>query len=173
MPKVKGQNYPTNLYLTRGRDGKFHWYDRDPKTLENRTNSEIASLEANIMGLVGNGDDMNPVIVQLVCAHIIRSEAFNISQPAEVRRGGNVKHFEDLDGAVVDVLEFRNSNPAFPFSGVVFDDRGDVVGNRKYAPDGKCEDGVDGHTIVLIAGPAVFESDVPNDEPGDEPSPEE
>lgn len=159
MPRIKGTNYPKDVFLVRDKNDVFHWYTKDPMKAENREEHEI-SVENEIMNLVGKGTVENPVVVHISCARINRSEAFNMAQPSEVRRGNGNRHFEDLTGAVIDILEVRNSNPDFPLSGVVFNKKGDIVDNRRYSIQGLCEDGDEDHTIVIVNGPALFESDV-------------
>ena len=164
MAKITGKSFTYDPFLIRDKNGFIHWYRKDPMKAENREETEI-SIEEEIMSLVGTGTIANPVMVHITCARVNRSEAFNISQPAEVRRSGS-RHFEDLTGTVIDILEVRNSSPQFPLSGVVFNSRGDIIGNRRYSEQGVCEDGVEDHAIVIVNGPAVFEADVRGDVDG-------
>lgn len=171
MASLKGKTYPVNLYIVRDSDGVIHWYDFDPHKLkkEDRANHEVQSVGDSIIEFCsGAADTINPVVVNIACAHIVRGETFNPSQPAVVRRqgGNNPKHFEDLSGAVVDVLEYQNQSPSFPFSGVVLDRYGNVIATRRFASDGKCEDGEADHTLVLMAGLPIFEKEIPGVDEG-------
>lgn len=156
---LKGKVYPKQLFLTRDKNGGYHWYDKDPMRIPNREDEELMSIEEIITNFVGTGDVTNPVGVYINCCKIVRSEAFNISQPANIRQGIENKHFEDLEGSVVDVLAVRNSDPEYPLNGVVFDRRGNVVENRTYNLAGFCKDGNEDHSLIAINGEAVFDSD--------------
>lgn len=166
MSKIKGKNYPNDLFLTVDRNGLHHFYRKDPMKVENREDYEV-SLAHEIMDFIGSGDITNPVLLHISCAKIHRSEEFNISLPGAIRRGEEDKHFEDLTGSVIDILEVRNSSPEFPLSGVVFNRKGDIVANRRYSLRGECEDGQENHSIVAVAGPAVFDVEVGETQPAD------
>lgn len=154
---MKGTVLPKDYFLTRDKNGEYHWFEEDPLKSKDRKAAEV-NIASVISDTVGWGDIANPVIVHINCAKIDRSVEFNIGLLASVRKGEQDKHFEDLAGNVIDVLDVQNSDKAYPLSGAVFNAYGDVVAVRKYSFKGECSDGAEEHHLIAINGLANFKN---------------
>lgn len=152
---MKGTVLPKDYFLVRTRDGEYHWYSEDPLKSDNREEAEV-SIEDVITQAVGWGDVDNPVMVHLNCAKIDRSVPFNIGLLAGVRKGSEDKHFEDMSGRVIDVLEAQNPDREFPLTGVVLGSAGEFIDARQYSFKGLCKDGDEAHRLIAVVGPARF-----------------
>jgi len=152
---AKGIVLPKDYFLTRDKNGVYHWYEEDPLKSKDRQKAEV-DIASVISETVGYGNIANPVMVHLLCARIDRSVEFNISLLTALRKGTENKHFEDMLGNIVEVLEFQNSDPEYPLNGIVLDSRGDMVEMRCYSGRGECRDGVEDHRLLAIKGPASF-----------------
>ncbi len=153
--QAQGTVLPNDYFLTRDKNGNYHWFKKDPLRCKDKDN-EIR-IEDEIGEVVGRGDIGNPVLVRLNCAKINRSISFNIGLLSSIRRGREAKHFEDMDGNVIDVLEVQNSDNKYPLTGAVFNSQGDVIQVRKYSFEGVCSDGVEAHHLMAINGAANFD----------------
>lgn len=153
MSTIRGIVLPNDYFLVKDKDGYYHWFAKDPLRNKDKKAIEV-NIEDAIAQAVGVGTVANPVIVHLNCAKVDRSVSFNIGLLSSVRRGDEAKHFEDMEGNIVDVLEIQNSDTAFPLSGAVFNEKGDVIEIRKYSFKGACSDGVDEHHLMAINGMA-------------------
>ncbi len=149
--KTKGNLYPHTIYMVNDDNHVSHFYESDPMRTEDRESAEINIGEV-ISDFVGEGSVMNPVLVALNCAKLERSEPFAVSQPGAVRCGTLKKHFEDMAGHIVDVLDTRNDDANFPFNGVLLTREGKMVGTATYSLKGECSDGVESHNLVLVEG---------------------
>lgn len=156
---IKGKILPQDYFLTRDSQGEYHWYGEDPLKSKDRAAVEV-SIEDIISNTVGWGTIANPVMVRLNCAKVDRSVEFNVGLLARIRKGEEDRHFEDMAGNVIDVLEVQNSDKEFPLTGVVFNSLGDVVETRKYSYKGDCKDGDETHHLMAMNGQAVFENDI-------------
>lgn len=163
---IKGIVLPNDYFLTRDNDGRYHWWSKDPLRAKNKAEIEV-QIESIITEVVGFGDIANPVLVHLNCAKVDRSVAFQSGLLANIRRGSEAKHFEDLSGSVIDVLEIQNSDRDFPLTGAVFNEKGDVVSVRKYSFKGDCSDGVEEHKLIAMDGVATFETPQPEGKEGE------
>lgn len=152
---MRGIVLPNDFFLVRDKDGLYHWYSEDPLKSKNRDAAEIA-IESVISEAVGWGDVANPVVVRINCAKIDRSVAFNVGLLASVRKGVENKHFEDMSGNIIDILDVQNTDRDFPLSAAVYNCYGDAVELRKYSFNGECKDGREEHHLLAINGPAVF-----------------
>lgn len=161
MQGKQGKVLPNDYFLIRDKKGMYHWYKKDPLRCKDKENE--VSIEEEIREVVGDGSVGNPVLVRLNCAKVNRSENFNIGLLASIRRGYEAKHFEDMNGNVIDVLEIHNSDARFPLTGAVFNENGDVLEVRKYSFEGVCSDGVEEHHLMAVNGSANFDKTL-NDE---------
>lgn len=152
---MKGTVLPKDYFLVRGRDGEYHWYSEDPLKAADRDSVEV-SIEDVITQAVGWGDVDNPVMVHLNCAKIDRSVPFHVGLLAGIRKGSEDKHFEDMSGHVIDVLEAQNPDKEFPLTGVVLGSAGEFIEARQYSFKGLCKDGEESHRLIAIVGPARF-----------------
>lgn len=154
MPKVKGKLYPDNIYMAVDSDHVCHFYRKDPMHTSNREADEV-NIGDLLIDFCGEPSIINPVVFALNVAVLDRGEPFAISQPGAVRSGQLKKHFEDLEGHVVDILETKNGDRDFPFNGVLLTRQGTMVGNATYSVTGECKDGIENHRLVCVNG--VFE----------------
>lgn len=159
---MRGKVLPNDYFLTRDKNGNFHWYMSDPLRSRDIETLEV-KIEDVISDFVGFGDIANPVMVHLNCAKIDRSEKFNVGLLAGVRSGKENKHFEDYNGDFIDIAEIRNSSAEFPLTGIVYNESGDFVEARRYSFKGECSDGIEEHTLIALSGLAKMDQ-VPKDE---------
>ncbi len=150
--KTKGKVYPKDLYLVSDANHEYHFYLSDPMKTRDRAGAEvnIGELISDFIG--GDGTVANPIVVALNCAAIQRCEPFAISQPGAIRTGQLKKHFEDMEGRIVDILETKNSDPDFPFNGVLLSRNGAMLGVATYSVLGECKDGIEDHALVCMDG---------------------
>lgn len=146
-----GTAYPGNLYLVESADGGYEWYDCDPRGAEGRDRHRIESIESFITGWFGDSDLGNPIMVRLECEALDRCTPFDAAMPHRVRCGELAKHFEDLEGSVIEVTEQTGDDPDWPFVGAVLKD-GTVLETRTYSLRGACSDGDEGHRLVAVDG---------------------
>ncbi len=149
---MQGTILPNDYFLIRdSKDGMFHWYKGDPFRCQDRTKLEVG-IEEVITSYIGTGTIANPVVVCLNCALLDRSVKFDVRLLSGIRNGSEEKHFEDMNGNVIDVLEVKNSDAQYPLSGAVFNNDGDVIEIRKYSFEGVCSDGKEEHCLVAVNG---------------------
>ena len=149
---MQGTILPNDYFLIRDtKNGTYHWYKGDPFRCDDRRELEV-SIEEVITSFIGIGTIANPVVVCLNCALIDRSVNFDVRLLAGIRNGSEEKHFEDMNGNVIDVLEVKNSDAQYPLSGAVFNKDGDVIEIRKYSFQGECSDGKEDHHLMAVNG---------------------
>ena len=156
--KTKGKVYPKNIYMVTDSEHVCHFYESDPMRTPDRDAVEV-TLAALIVDSVGEGTVPNPVMIALNCAVLKRSEPFAISQPGSIRSGALKRDFEDMAGRVVDILETQNTDPEYPFNGVLLSRDGRMLGTATYSTTGECKDQVSDHTIVCVDGEFVPSAD--------------
>lgn len=152
MAQIKGQTFPDDLFLVRDENDKINWYRLDPMKHPGPNNQPIP-LEDLLFDFFGEGNTLNPVLIRIQGVKYIRGEDFSISLPGAIRKGIEDKHFEDLEGSYVDIIEARNQNNLdFPINGVILSAKGEVLGIRNYNFKGQCADGIKTHRIVVVKG---------------------
>lgn len=145
-PEPTITKYP--LYLVRDEKGNAHWYTHDPLLPANRS-SEV-KIEHVISDLVGSGSLLNPVCVYLSCSLLFRGEPFTVANYGAIKNSAYPRTVMDLEGHRVNILEELNDDGAYPFNGVVLNEKGTMIANRTYSLRGECSDGQESHQLVIM-----------------------
>lgn len=148
--ELNTQRIDTRFYIAQDESGNLQCYDQDPLRASDRESSRIDILKV-IVDSFGRPDVCNPIVFMVKGALLQRCQPFNAGIPERIRAGAAL-HLEDFDGTRVEIVSLHSSNPEFPFTGVLFDEKGDGLGFRLYSRDGGCEDGKENHRLVVIDG---------------------
>ena len=148
---MKGKTYPGALFLVRGKDGKGHFFTGDPAKPENRGSSEVDVAE-ELFRFYGDADIAAPLKLRVAGLISERGDRFDIAAPGRIRSGETAKHFEDIEGNIVEVLEMSSPDSRFPVNGVVVDRKGKLIAQRLYDGEGVCNDGDECHRLIVVDG---------------------
>ena len=86
---AKGIVLPKDYFLTRDKNGVYHWYEEDPLKSKDRQKAEV-DIASVISETVGYGNIANPVMVHLLCARIDRSAVRTPAIFDLIQRLGNI-----------------------------------------------------------------------------------
>lgn len=156
---IKGTTISGQFYLVQNPDLSYSWFDRDPMKCpaSERVPINIGDTLKDFFSGDSPVDITNPIIVRVKGAQLNRCEKFSISAPAAIRARKVDKHIEDLEGSLIEVLEVRGLDPAFPINAVIYNSDGAIVGYRTYSLKGFCSDEIEDHRIVVVDGPMPVE----------------
>lgn len=146
---ASGIVYPDDLYVTLDRNGDAKLFVTDPM----EGNPQGIDLSTVITSTFGVPDNVNVVKIRIKGVFLHRGEEFNLTIPGKIRNGTIEAHIRDLEGRLVEILEYPSNVDKYPIQGVLIDQVSrQVTGHRNYDTFGKCEDGDESHSLVTVYG---------------------
>lgn len=148
MATIKGTKLAMPLYVIMDETGRAHLYTADP--LDPANADREVTLEALLSDWTGSGSLINPVVLNLSGGVLRRGEPFTPSSLGRLRSGETPMTVRDRQGSTVTISEDSPVDGEWPLEGTVTDPSGVILADRTYALDGRCSDGEEGHSLLMM-----------------------